>query len=84
MATGAAWAAAALTAKSGYDAREDRKDQKKEVKKAEASQKKLKEEEMGEKFRAKRGEYEASRSLLRRGQARGRASTVLDKRDSVG
>lgn len=80
-----------LSGKSMYDAnkarKQDRKEREKMAKMAEDekdSQTALLKSEHQEKANAKRTEYARSRSRLRTGATRGRMSTVLDKRDSLG
>jgi len=74
-------ASTVLGTKSGMDSR---KEMKRERKKAEEDRLKLSRERAEESKRAKLSEYTQTRSLSRKASRRGRASTILDKRDTLG
>ena len=61
-----------------------RKDTKKESERLQAEQDENMATEQREKFSAKKREYDNTRSITRRGQNRGRASTILNKTDTLG
>ncbi len=66
------------------EAKKTRRAAKEESERLQAEQDKATAEAQKEKFSAKKREYDTSRSITRRGQSRGRASTILDKKDTLG
>jgi len=80
----AMWAAAAVSAKSAYDARKARKEDKAEAAKLKKEQDDLNSQKAKEEMAAKKQEFENSRSSLRRAQRRGRLSTILDSKSTLG
>ena len=74
----------ALSALGLKDTKDARKEAKTEKKNLEVKQKALKTKEQTEKFAAKKREYSTQRETLRRGNQRGRMSTILDKSGNLG
>ena len=81
-------AAAVVSAVTGVAGLSQAHDQantsKREKKRLETKQTALKTKEQTEKFAAKKREYSTQRETLRRGNQRGRMSTILDKSGNLG
>lgn len=77
-------ASVAVSGKSAYDARKARKEDKEAAKKLEADRKKQAGDRVKAEMKARSDVSDRIRMRQRAGQARGRASTILDKSGTLG
>ena len=84
MPTTAAIVSAVAGAASVNQSYEAKNTAKREKKRNEEKQEANMAAEQRDKFAAKKQQFDTSRQITRRGQSRGRASTILDKSDNLG